>query len=341
MWCHNAYAVTGLEYAQRYVRMRADDVLYTCLPLFHSNAQAITTMPSLLSGRPMVMTSRFSASGFLDEIRSHGATVFNYIGAMLTISAQAARACGRRRQPASADRRQLGAARAVDRFRAPLRHRDRGDLRADGDGGRVPGQPARRRAHREVRGSGELVGGPDPARRRHRGRAGRAGRVRRTHRAAQRHVRRLLQEPGRDGARRWPAAGSFRRPRPALGGRVLRVHRPAEGLDSPPRREHLLLRGRAGGERASGSGRERGGGGAVGARRGGRDGGRGTARGRRARPGRARRLLHRARGGVHGAALREDPDTLPKTPTQKVQKFALREAGVGSAWDRLTPGEAR
>ena len=85
MWCHNAYAVTGLEYAQRYVRMRADDVLYTCLPLFHSNAQAITTMPSLLSGRPMVMTSRFSASGFLDEIRSHGATVFNYIGAMLTI----------------------------------------------------------------------------------------------------------------------------------------------------------------------------------------------------------------------------------------------------------------
>ena len=85
MTCHNAYAATGFEYAQRYVRLRADDVLYTCLPLFHSNAQAITTVPSLLSGRPMVMSSRFSASGFLDEMRSHGATVFNYIGAMLTI----------------------------------------------------------------------------------------------------------------------------------------------------------------------------------------------------------------------------------------------------------------
>jgi crotonobetaine/carnitine-CoA ligase len=85
MTCHNAYVATGLEYAQRYVGLRADDVLYTCLPLFHINAQAITTVPSLLSGRPMVMTARFSGSGFLDEMRLHGATVFNYIGAMLTI----------------------------------------------------------------------------------------------------------------------------------------------------------------------------------------------------------------------------------------------------------------
>ena len=34
-------------------------------------------------------------------------------------------------------------------------------------------------------------------------------------------------------------------------------------------------------------------------------------------------------------------DTLPKTPTQKVQKFALRDADLGSAWDRLAPGEPR
>jgi carnitine-CoA ligase len=34
-------------------------------------------------------------------------------------------------------------------------------------------------------------------------------------------------------------------------------------------------------------------------------------------------------------------DTLPKTPTQKVQKFALRDADLGSAWDRLAPGERR
>jgi crotonobetaine/carnitine-CoA ligase len=85
MTCHNAYAVTGLEYAQRYVQLRADDILWTCLPLFHINAQGITAMPSLLSGRPMVLSARFSASGFLDEMRRHGATVFNYMGVMLTI----------------------------------------------------------------------------------------------------------------------------------------------------------------------------------------------------------------------------------------------------------------
>jgi crotonobetaine/carnitine-CoA ligase len=85
MTSHNAYSVTGFEYAKHYVGLRADDILWTCLPLFHINAQAITTMPSLLSGRPMVLSARFSGSGFFDEMRAHGVTVFNYIGAMLTI----------------------------------------------------------------------------------------------------------------------------------------------------------------------------------------------------------------------------------------------------------------
>jgi crotonobetaine/carnitine-CoA ligase len=85
MTCHNAYAVSGLEYAQRYVALRSDDVLWTCLPLFHINAQAITVMPSLLSGRPMVLTAKFSASRFLSEMREHRATIFNYMGAMLII----------------------------------------------------------------------------------------------------------------------------------------------------------------------------------------------------------------------------------------------------------------
>jgi crotonobetaine/carnitine-CoA ligase len=83
--CQNAYVGTGLEYSQRWVQLRADDILWTCLPLVHINAQALTTMGSLLSGCPMVMTARFSGSGFLDEVRGCGATVFNYMGAILTI----------------------------------------------------------------------------------------------------------------------------------------------------------------------------------------------------------------------------------------------------------------
>src|SRR5215217_5420931 len=60
-------------------------VLYTSLPLFHVNAQMLTTMGSIISGRPMVLAPRFSASRFFDDLRAHDATVFNYIGAMLTM----------------------------------------------------------------------------------------------------------------------------------------------------------------------------------------------------------------------------------------------------------------
>jgi crotonobetaine/carnitine-CoA ligase len=88
MNCHNAYPTAGLEFARNYVEMRADDVLYTSLPLFHVNAQMLTTVGAIVSGRPMVLAPRFSASRFFDDVRAHGATIFNYIGAMLTMLAK-------------------------------------------------------------------------------------------------------------------------------------------------------------------------------------------------------------------------------------------------------------
>ncbi|MBD2892301.1 Long-chain-fatty-acid--CoA ligase [Actinomadura sp. RB99] len=87
MNCHNSFAVAANEFTRRYVRIRDDDILYTSLPLFHANAQSLTTVGALISGRPMVLAPRFSASGFLNDVRAHQATVFNYIGAMLTILA--------------------------------------------------------------------------------------------------------------------------------------------------------------------------------------------------------------------------------------------------------------
>ncbi|HEY2052886.1 MAG TPA: ATP-dependent acyl-CoA ligase [Solirubrobacterales bacterium] len=85
MNCHNSYVTAALEFTRNYVRMREDDVLYTSLPLFHVNAQSLTTLGSIVSGRPMVLAPRFSASRFFDDLAAHGATVFNYIGAMLTM----------------------------------------------------------------------------------------------------------------------------------------------------------------------------------------------------------------------------------------------------------------
>jgi crotonobetaine/carnitine-CoA ligase len=57
----------------------------TTLPLFHINAPAYSVLGSLACGAGLVLVPRFSASGFLDAARRHGATEFNAIGAMLEI----------------------------------------------------------------------------------------------------------------------------------------------------------------------------------------------------------------------------------------------------------------
>ena len=60
----------------------ANDVLYTCLPLFHVNAQVCTILAAILSDARVGMYEHFSATTFWDEIRSSGATVFLALGAM-------------------------------------------------------------------------------------------------------------------------------------------------------------------------------------------------------------------------------------------------------------------
>lgn len=61
------------------------DCLYNALPLFHGNAQTLSTMPALISGARMVLAKRFSARQFWDDIRRYGCTEFNYIGGILAI----------------------------------------------------------------------------------------------------------------------------------------------------------------------------------------------------------------------------------------------------------------
>jgi crotonobetaine/carnitine-CoA ligase len=65
--------------------LQPDDVLYTCLPLFHANALFLTTVRAIAMGLPMVLSRRFSASRFWDEIRRYGVTTFNALGAMIPI----------------------------------------------------------------------------------------------------------------------------------------------------------------------------------------------------------------------------------------------------------------
>ena len=64
---------------------RPDDVLYTCLPLFHGNAIWYTCYAALWADAAIALAPRFSATRFWDEIRASGATQFNTLGAMTNI----------------------------------------------------------------------------------------------------------------------------------------------------------------------------------------------------------------------------------------------------------------
>jgi fatty-acyl-CoA synthase len=61
-----------------------DDVCYEVMPLFHSNALMAGWAPTLASGAAMALRRRFSASGFLPDVRRFGATFFNYVGKPLS-----------------------------------------------------------------------------------------------------------------------------------------------------------------------------------------------------------------------------------------------------------------
>jgi crotonobetaine/carnitine-CoA ligase len=65
----------GMEYGP-------DDVLYTCLPLGHANAQDTTFGPALISGARAAFDRRFHASSFWQRIKATGASSFNLIGSM-------------------------------------------------------------------------------------------------------------------------------------------------------------------------------------------------------------------------------------------------------------------
>ena len=60
-----------------------DDVAYCAMPLFHGNALMVLWGPSLVVGATVALARRFSASGFLTDIRRYGVTTFTYVGKAL------------------------------------------------------------------------------------------------------------------------------------------------------------------------------------------------------------------------------------------------------------------
>lgn len=79
------YAVRQAQLMIENLRLRSDDVLYCPFPMFHIDATVMTVVPAMLLGTTAAIGERFSASGFWDEIRRTQATVFDFMGATLTM----------------------------------------------------------------------------------------------------------------------------------------------------------------------------------------------------------------------------------------------------------------
>ncbi len=75
----------GAIVAQMYA-LTPEDVCYVAMPLFHSNALMAGWGPALMAGSTVALptTGRFSASGFLPDVRATGSTYFNYVGKPLS-----------------------------------------------------------------------------------------------------------------------------------------------------------------------------------------------------------------------------------------------------------------
>ncbi len=84
MVTHEMYVAAGQGFAT-WVKATPRDRFFTCLPLYHANAQYYSTMGSLAVGGSLILEERFSASRFWDQLRRSGATVVNFIGMMLPV----------------------------------------------------------------------------------------------------------------------------------------------------------------------------------------------------------------------------------------------------------------
>ncbi|MFF2994866.1 long-chain-fatty-acid--CoA ligase [Streptomyces sp. NPDC057950] len=60
--------------------VRPQDTHYVCMPMFHGNAVIADWAPALAAGARVALRRRFSASGFLPDVRACGATYFTYVG---------------------------------------------------------------------------------------------------------------------------------------------------------------------------------------------------------------------------------------------------------------------
>lgn len=80
---HSKIAWPGAMLADRF-GLSSSDTVYVSMPMFHSNAIMAGWAVALAAGATIALRRRFSASGFLPDVRKFGATYANYVGKPLS-----------------------------------------------------------------------------------------------------------------------------------------------------------------------------------------------------------------------------------------------------------------
>ncbi len=80
---HGKVAIAGVTMTQRF-SLGPADVCYVSMPLFHSNAVLVGWAVAIASRGSLALRRKFSASGFLPDVRRFGATYANYVGKPLS-----------------------------------------------------------------------------------------------------------------------------------------------------------------------------------------------------------------------------------------------------------------
>lgn len=69
--------------SRQHMNLGRDDVSYNAMPLFHGNALMACWSNPLYTGGAYALARKFSASGFVDDLRKFNVTYFNYVGRAL------------------------------------------------------------------------------------------------------------------------------------------------------------------------------------------------------------------------------------------------------------------
>lgn len=77
--------LNGVKHDIESHKMTAADTTMVVMPMFHINAQAVSTLSTRLSGGKIVITNKFSASRFWDQIRDNGVTWVSVVPTIINI----------------------------------------------------------------------------------------------------------------------------------------------------------------------------------------------------------------------------------------------------------------